>query len=53
MRTTLKAPLIVRTYSGHQAYLTEEALRNIADTTIENLQALETTGTCTHLLSAK
>ncbi|RDB19774.1 D-lactate dehydrogenase [Hypsizygus marmoreus] len=38
--------------SGHQAYLTEEALRNIADTTIQNLQELEATGTCTHLIGA-
>jgi len=32
--------------SGHQAYLTTEALKNIADTTISNLQALELKGTC-------
>ncbi|KAJ3515617.1 hypothetical protein NLJ89_g1648 [Agrocybe chaxingu] len=32
--------------TGHQAFLTREALENIADTTIKNLRALEATGTC-------
>ncbi|KAF9453683.1 hypothetical protein P691DRAFT_694283 [Macrolepiota fuliginosa MF-IS2] len=32
--------------TGHQAFLTEEALKNIADTTISNLLLLESTGTC-------
>ena len=36
--------------SGHQAFLTEEALRNIADTTIKNLKDLESTGTCANLV---
>jgi len=31
--------------TGHQAYLTEEALANIADTTVGNLRDLKTTGT--------
>ncbi|KAF9559787.1 hypothetical protein CPC08DRAFT_690693 [Agrocybe pediades] len=32
--------------TGHQAFLTAEALHNIADTTIQNLIDLEATGTC-------
>ncbi len=32
--------------SSHQAFLTAEALENIAETTISNLVALETTGEC-------
>ncbi|PPQ70546.1 hypothetical protein CVT26_013133 [Gymnopilus dilepis] len=35
--------------SGHQAFLTDEALRNIAETTVENLLDLEATGTCKYL----
>lgn len=37
--------------SGHQAFLTDEALRNIAETTVENLLDLEATGTCKYLVS--
>lgn len=36
--------------SGHQAYLTEEALQNIAETTIKNLKDMEATGTCANLV---
>lgn len=32
--------------TSHQAYLTKEALKNIADTTIENLLTFERTGAC-------
>ncbi|KAF8955052.1 hypothetical protein BDZ97DRAFT_1861729 [Flammula alnicola] len=32
--------------TGHQAFLTKEALDNIAETTIANLRDLEATGTC-------
>ncbi|KAF6757519.1 D-lactate dehydrogenase [Ephemerocybe angulata] len=37
--------------TGHQAFLTEEALTNIADTTITNLRDLEETGTCACVIS--
>ncbi|KAF8236135.1 D-lactate dehydrogenase [Tricholoma matsutake] len=36
--------------SGHQAYLTEEALQNIAETTIKNLKDMEATGICANLV---
>ncbi|KAG6830999.1 hypothetical protein H0H92_013471 [Tricholoma furcatifolium] len=36
--------------SGHQAYLTQEALRRIADTTIQNLKDLEASGTSPNLV---
>ncbi len=36
--------------SSHQAFLTEEALENIAETTIQNLISLEETGACNHEL---
>ncbi|KAF8062226.1 D-lactate dehydrogenase [Lyophyllum atratum] len=36
--------------SGHQAYLTTEALRNIADTTIRSLKDLEASGTSANLV---
>lgn len=32
--------------TGHQAFLTKEALENIGETTIKNLRDLERTGTC-------
>lgn len=37
--------------SGHQAYLTEEALKAIAETTIYNLKTIESTGTCDNIVS--
>ncbi len=39
--------------SSHQAFLTEEALENIAQTTIENLIQLEDTGNCDNELCYK
>jgi D-lactate dehydrogenase len=36
--------------SGHQAYLTKEALTSIAETTIKNLKDMEATGTCANLV---
>ncbi|TFK32060.1 hypothetical protein BDQ12DRAFT_529840 [Crucibulum laeve] len=36
--------------TGHQAFLTSEALKNIADTTIQNLRNLEATGTCPNIV---
>jgi len=36
--------------TGHQAFLTEEALKNIADTTISNLHLLESTGNCPNIV---
>ncbi|KAF9045312.1 hypothetical protein BJ165DRAFT_1347233 [Panaeolus papilionaceus] len=36
--------------TGHQAFLTKEALENIADTTLRNLRQLEETGTCACLV---
>ncbi len=36
--------------SSHQAFLTTEALENIAETTVNNLVQLETTGKCDHEL---
>ena len=32
--------------TGHQAYLTDRALRNIAETTLQNLTQFEATGAC-------
>lgn len=37
--------------TGHQAFLTEEALTNIADTTVLNLVDLKATGTCACILA--
>ncbi len=36
--------------SSHQAFLTAEALENIAEATVKNLVELETTGSCEHEL---
>jgi len=36
--------------TGHQAFLTKEALKNIAKTTIQNLVELEATGTCSFVV---
>jgi len=36
--------------SGHQAFLTVEALRNIADSTVENLLDMYRTGTCDNIV---
>jgi len=36
--------------SGHQAFLTEEALNNIAATTIKNLKDMQSTGTCANIV---
>ncbi|MGF1503977.1 MAG: 2-hydroxyacid dehydrogenase [Anaerolineae bacterium] len=37
--------------TGHQAFFTEEALQNIADTTMENITEYEDTGTVTNIVS--
>ncbi|MGI6524487.1 MAG: 2-hydroxyacid dehydrogenase [Bdellovibrionota bacterium] len=37
--------------TGHQAFFTKEAVQNIATITIENLTALEKTGTCKNIIS--
>ncbi|KAG6896088.1 hypothetical protein C0992_010368 [Termitomyces sp. T32_za158] len=37
--------------TGHQAYLTQEAIQNIADTTIQNLKDFEVTGTSPNLVT--
>lgn len=42
----IKNRLLTDKYSGHQAFLTEEALLNIAQTTIQNLKDLEEKGEC-------
>ena len=34
--------------TGHQAFLTDHALRNIAQTTLQSLTEFESTGTCAH-----
>jgi len=39
--------------SGHQAFLTREALENIADTTVQNLLDLESTGTSKFIVEAQ
>ncbi|PPQ66431.1 hypothetical protein CVT24_007197 [Panaeolus cyanescens] len=36
--------------TGHQAFLTQEALQNIAETTLTNLRQLEETGSCACLV---
>jgi lactate dehydrogenase-like 2-hydroxyacid dehydrogenase len=36
--------------TGHQAFLTVEALKNIAETTLENLRDLSMTGTCKYIV---
>jgi lactate dehydrogenase-like 2-hydroxyacid dehydrogenase len=36
--------------TGHQAFLTTEALQNIAETTLQSLRDLETTGTCRYII---
>jgi D-lactate dehydrogenase len=36
--------------SGHQAFLTVEALKNIADSTVKNLLDLHKTGTCDNIV---
>ena len=36
--------------TSHQAFLTEEALENIAETTVQNIKDLETTGQCNNEL---
>ncbi|KAF8882447.1 D-lactate dehydrogenase [Infundibulicybe gibba] len=38
--------------TGHQAYLTNEALENIATTTISNLRDMERTGSCGNIVEA-
>lgn len=37
--------------TGHQAFFTDTALGNIADTTLSNIAEFESTGTCTNLVS--
>ena len=37
--------------SGHQAFLTEEALQSIAETTVKNLLDLQSSGTCDNLVN--
>ena len=39
--------------TGHQAFLTEEALTNIAETTIENITSFERTGQAVHEVSVE
>jgi len=36
--------------TGHQAFFTEEALHNIAETTLSNITEMETTHTCQNLV---
>jgi len=36
--------------SGHQAFLTVEALKNIADSTVKNLLDMNKTGTCDNIV---
>ena len=38
--------------TGHQAFLTDKALRNIAETTLNNLTEFETAGTCKNEITA-
>jgi D-lactate dehydrogenase len=38
--------------TGHQAFFTREALKNIADTTMDNLSQWEKTGTCANSVSS-
>lgn len=51
MARLLTFPNVVVT--GHQAFFTKEALRNIADTTLANLSAIEMAKTCENLVSAQ
>jgi D-lactate dehydrogenase len=37
--------------TGHQAFLTDKALHNIAETTLKNITEFELTGTCTNQVS--
>lgn len=37
--------------TGHQAFFTEEALHNIADTTLSNISEIETTNDCKNLVN--
>lgn len=39
-------------YSGHQAFLTVEALKNIAETTIDNLELLANNQPCPNITEA-
>lgn len=40
------------THSGHQAFLTVEALKNIAETTIDNLELLANNEPCPNITEA-
>ncbi len=37
--------------TGHQAFLTERALQNIAETTLNNFTQLAATGTCDNVVT--
>jgi D-lactate dehydrogenase len=37
--------------TGHQAFLTDHALRNIADTTLDNFTSFHRTGKATHAVT--
>lgn len=39
-------------HSGHQAFLTVEALKNIAETTIDNLELLANNQPCANITEA-
>ena len=39
--------------TGHQAFLTDRALRNIAETTLQNLTDLAETGQCENVVVLK
>ena len=39
--------------SGHQAFLTTEALNNIAETTRDNLKSLREKGSCENVVKAQ
>jgi D-lactate dehydrogenase len=39
--------------TGHQAFFTDTALTNIADTTLSNIAEFEATGTCSNLVSPR
>lgn len=43
--------LLTFSNSGHQAFLTKEALENIGETTIKNLRDLERTGKCEFIVN--
>lgn len=49
MRLTTFPNVIV---TGHQAFLTETALTNISETTLENIREFEKTGQCVNAVSA-